>query len=109
MKIEPKMAIACRNRIEIDVALKMLEKAGINWGGGQTATKAEFMNDLEECRLYINSANGWVERTHIAYNEDPEDIEYDDEDGFEWIYVEASEMFKNQIISERRKRGVTTT
>lgn len=107
--VEPQMAIACRDRVEIDVALRMIEKAGINWGDGQKATNRRFIDGLDECRLYICPPDDWCDHVHISYLDEVDNFDYDDEDDFEWTYIEASEMFKNQIISERRKRGVTTT
>lgn len=106
MKIEPKIAIACRDEVEIEVALQILEKAGIRWPSGNKATEWSWINELDECRLYINPSDEYVSFVHVCYNEDPDDFEYDDEDDFEWTYTEASEMFKNQIISERRKHAI---
>ena len=103
MKIEPKIAIACRDKVEIEVALQMLERAGIRWYGGSKATQRPNGMHYDECRLYIYPADSRPYYNHIVYSEDVDDFTYDDGDGFEWTYVEASNMFKNQIISERRK------
>ena len=106
--VEPKMAIACRSKIEINVALRAIEKAGINWSSGDKATNTRYVKDFTECRLYISPPDEWKDEAYLMYDEDPEDTEDDDDDEFEWQYIEASELFRNQIISERRKHGTAT-
>lgn len=108
MNIEPKIAIACRDKVEIKVALQLLEKAGILWFHGQKPTMADFIDDVEELRLYIYPRDDGCNYVHILYNEYIDDFEYDNDDGFEWTYVEASDMFRNQIIAERRKNAIRT-
>lgn len=107
MKIEPKMAIACRDKIEIDVVLNMFEKANITWAGGEKATDAEFLDDKDECRLYVYPPDEFFKYTHIVWDECCNDS-YDSDDSFTWNYLEASDIFNNQIISERRRNGITT-
>lgn len=107
MNIEPKIAIACRNRTEIDVTLRILEQADIPWYAGSKATQAYFINDTDVCRIYIMPPDEDEDHAYLLHNSDPEDTEFDDEDGFEWTYVEASDMFRNHIIAERRKHAST--
>ena len=106
--VEPRMAIACRDRVEIDVALRMIEKAGIEWSTGRKATNPNEMEDINECRLYIYPPDSFSNKAYLLYDENPDDFEYDEDDDIEWIYLEASELFKNQIISERRKYCTAT-
>ena len=108
MKLEAKMAIACRDEVEIDVALQVIEKTGICWYGGDKATDISCLNDVSKCRLYIYPPNRHHEHAYLLYGSDPDDFEDDDEDGFEWTYLEASQIFHNQIVSERRKRNAST-
>lgn len=103
MKIEPKIAIACRNEVEFKVALRMLEKADIRWFNGDKAT--EFETVLDICRLYINPPSRTRSYMFLEYSDDPEDFTCDDIDGFEWTYVEASDIFRNQLISIRRAKS----
>lgn len=104
MKIEPRMAIACRDEVEIKVALQMIEKAGICWPDGGKATKFDIdEEELDRCRLYIYPLGRGIDRVFVVYDRDPDETGSDDDDGFEWTYVEASDIFKNQIISKRRK------
>jgi hypothetical protein len=100
MKIEPRIAIACRDRVEIAVALQMLEKADIRWRGGHNATQAPAsLESAHTCRLYVFPSST------MLWGENPDDFTGDDKDGFEWNYVEAADMFRNQLISIRRAKS----
>lgn len=103
MKIEPKMAIACRDKFEIKVALQLLENAGILWPLGDKPTSEHEVYAFDSCRLYIYPPDNDTPHTYMLYQEDADDFSWDDEEGFEWKYFEASDIFRNQIISERRK------
>lgn len=107
MKIEPGMAIACRDKVEIDVVLQILEKANIYWSGRQKATDAAFLGGHDEIRLYVNPPDDWDNYVYVAWSDDPEDFSEDDEDDIDWTYLEAADLFRNQIISERRKHATS--
>jgi hypothetical protein len=112
MNIEPKIAIACRDKVECKVTLRILENAGIKWNGGDEPTQIpRAMNIEKPYRLYIYP-RGYrnfmytCDYDYLLYSDEPDNFEGDGNDSFGWTYAEASDMFRNQIISERRKYAI---
>lgn len=109
MAIQPKTAIACRDDIEFTVCLDILKKEG-------HTTDLMKYNLATPIRIYV------CPREYDKYRDDEhDDLEYnigaavddyeyiDEDDNFEWNYVEASDILRNQIISARIKGGHNVT
>lgn len=101
--VEPKTAIACRDDVEKQVVLSILEQEG-------------HITDLSSTpaplRVYVcpKGYKDFVSNPHDdlmqCSGRDVDYCEEDDDDDFEWTYVEASDMFRNQIISARIKEAL---
>ena len=101
--VQPKTAIACRDAVELKVCLDILKKEGHTSNLGGLAIPA---------RIYV------YPKGHHEYRQENDDLEYNigsdvdnceeedkEIDDFEWDYVEASDIFRNQIISAQLKGG----
>lgn len=100
--VEPKTAIACRDEVELAVVIGILQRE---------EHVTDFLEDMRAplriyvCPKYDKYGDGDDIDPHddLMYNTADYVDDYDDDDDFEWNYVEASDMFRNQIISARLK------
>lgn len=100
--VEPKTAIACRDSVELKICIDILRKYG----------HSSYLGDLSvPARIYIcpkGYKGNWFpdcdDLMHVT-GDDVDGCEVDEDDPFEWNYVEASDIFRNQIISARIKGG----
>lgn len=100
--VEPKTAIACRDEVEKRVVLDILKREGHT---------TDLSGISAPIRVYI-CPKGYKDFASSEHDDlmqcEGEDVDYcyvDEDDDFEWNYVEASSMFRNQIISARIKGG----
>lgn len=100
--VEPKTAIACRDDVELEVCLDILRREGHT---------SDFGKLQAPVRIYV-CPKGYMdwktnENDDLQYNTSKyvDSYEDDEDDPFEWNYVEASDIFRNQIISARIKGG----
>lgn len=98
MALQPKTAINFRSEEEREILKRVAEKQGI------------YTNDLSdycEGRAYI-CPEGYHGADNIRmeiWTDPDERCSADDDDPFEWTYLEAADVLRNLIISERRKHA----
>ena len=103
--VEPKTAIACRDDMELEVCLDILRREGHT---------TSFLHLKAPARIYVcpKTYKDWTDDEHDdlqqineEHDDSIDDFSCDEDDNFEWNYVEASDIFRNQIISARIKGG----
>lgn len=103
--LQPNTAIICRDKVELDITLQMLEKENLCWCGGTKATGADWLYNKDcELLIYVSQPEVYLPRMHLEWDH-MNVIERGYRSG--WTYVESSNIFRNQIISERRKQNAT--
>lgn len=104
MQFQPKTAIRCRNEVELSVTLQMLEKADICWHSGVKATNADWLYG-RNCGLLIYICPPTSYSNHNMYLDwDRMNDAINGGNSPGWTYVEASDLFRNQLISMRRAK-----
>ena len=95
MKLQPKTAIAFRSEEECEVLCKVLTEQGIS---------ADEISGRSLGRAYICPEGYWsADKIKVEWSDDPEDFTVDEDDTFEWTYLEAADILRNLIIAERKK------
>ena len=98
MYIEPKTAIAFRNKEECNVLIKVLKEQALN---------TNILEGSSTGRAYICPAN--YRSTHqgitLEWSNDPDCFDADEGDPFTWTYVEVADILRNLLIAERRKNA----
>lgn len=100
MVLQPKIAINFRSEEERIVLQSVLEKQGYK--------HCNNLDSMREGRAYLCPRNYRSEHDLQVQTWDypDEHCSADDDDDFEWTYVEASDVVRNLIISERRKHDI---
>lgn len=101
MILQPKMAINFRSIEEREILTKVAQRYNIN---------CVDIGDYDEGRAYI-CPEGYHGSTVVRIEiwEDPDrKCDCDEDDPFEWVYLEAADILCNLLIAERRKNAVST-
>ena len=103
--VEPKTAIACRNEVEKRVVLDILKREGHTTDLSDIPAPIRIYVCPEGYKNWTDDKHDDLQQTNNNDEDDIDDFSCDEDDDFEWNYVEASDMFRNQIISARIKGG----
>ena len=107
--IQPKTAIACRDDVELSVCLDILKREGHTTDFRELKAPARIYVCPEGYKNWTDDKHDDLQQTNGQDGEDIDDFEVDEDDDFEWNYVEAADILRNQIISARLKGGHNVT